>query len=172
MKSTKVRITLPDGPREVTFERNHLEVVFQDPEHDEPVTLRFHELQPGVYRVTLGGRQEIVYVEPGTDQVVVQTRYRRYRIPVERAERRGAARVQAGEVTVQAPMSGLVVEILKEAGDTVKEGEALLILEAMKMRSEITAPITGILRAFHVEPGQSVSAGQNLVTLRAEESGV
>ncbi len=173
MKGTKVRVTLPEGTHEVEFERNLQEVVFRLlGENQGTHTLRFHEIQPGVYRVELAGHQEVVWIEPGPDQVVVQTRYRRYVIPVERAERKGTVGIQEGEVVVRAPMSGLVVDVLKEAGERVAEGDSLLVLEAMKMRSEIPAPASGIIKKIHVEPGQSVSAGRDLVVLQVEESGV
>ncbi len=172
MKGTRVRVILPEGTHEVEFEKDLREVVFRPVNQEEPHTLRFHEIQPGVYRVELGDRQEIVLLEPGPDQVVVQTRYRRYLLRVERAGARAATGLREGEVTVRAPMSGLVVDVLKEAGETVKEGEALLILEAMKMRSEIPAPAPGVIKRIHVEPGQSVSAGRDLVVLQVSNSGV
>ncbi len=168
-KNSKVRVQLPEGPREVTFERDSLEVRFQSNPEEPPVSVRFQEIQPGLYRVVLGNRQEIVAVEPGADQVVVQTRYRRYVIPVERVGRQGAVSVAEGEITVKAPMSGLVVDVLKEAGERVQEGEALLVLEAMKMRSEIHAPASGIVKTVHVEPGQSVPPGHHLVVIQVEE---
>ena len=59
-----------------------------------------------------------------------------------------------------------MVEYLVEVGAEVAEGQPLLILEAMKMQNEISAPGPGILAAIHVEAGATVAAGDKLVTLK------
>lgn len=81
-------------------------------------------------------------------------------------------RVESGssEGTVVAPMNGQVVKVLKAQGDSVKGGEIVLILEAMKMENEVTAPMEGTLKELKVEPGQTVSPGQHLFSLEAAES--
>ena len=64
---------------------------------------------------------------------------------------KAAAPVAAGATTVSAPMPGKVLSINVKAGDAVKSGDVLLILEAMKMQNEIMAPADGtiIIAAFH-----------------------
>ncbi|GAB4405831.1 MAG: acetyl-CoA carboxylase biotin carboxyl carrier protein subunit [Microscillaceae bacterium] len=57
---------------------------------------------------------------------------------------------------VKAPMPGLIIEVKAEAGDTVKKGDPLLILEAMKMENIIKAPADGIIKTIKVEKGQNV----------------
>lgn len=70
--------------------------------------------------------------------------------------------------TVTAPMNGQVVKVFKEVGDTVENGEIVLILEAMKMENEVSAPQAGVLTELSVQPGQAVSPGQLL--FRVEEA--
>ena len=71
----------------------------------------------------------------------------------------------AGEHSIDAPMPGKVVKLVAAEGATVKAGEVLLILEAMKMQNEITADADGTVKKFNVAAGQSVKAHESLVIL-------
>ncbi len=64
-----------------------------------------------------------------------------------------------------APMPGKVVRVLVQAGDAVKQGQVLLVLEAMKMEQSTRSPTDGRIQAVHVREGDQVTAGQVLVTL-------
>jgi pyruvate carboxylase subunit B len=77
----------------------------------------------------------------------------------------GRQRVGAGEV--KAPMPGLVLRVLVEAGQQVEAGAGLVVLEAMKMENQIRAPAAGVVEAVRVEAGQAVEKGQILVVLAA-----
>lgn len=69
----------------------------------------------------------------------------------------------AGDVA--APMPGTVLKVKVAVGDAVKQGQVLLILEAMKMENEIVSPIDGIVAILNVEDGKSVSAGEVMVSI-------
>lgn len=73
------------------------------------------------------------------------------------------AAASAGDVA--APMPGTVLKVKVAAGDTVKKGQVLLILEAMKMENEIVSPADGKVAALNVEAGKSVTAGEVMVTI-------
>ena len=77
-----------------------------------------------------------------------------------------AERESAGGGVVKSVMPGVVVELLVAVGETVQEGQPLLILEAMKMQNEIGAPSTATVTAIHIEQGTAVGAGEKLVTLK------
>ncbi|HYH08046.1 MAG TPA: acetyl-CoA carboxylase biotin carboxyl carrier protein subunit [Thermoanaerobaculia bacterium] len=79
------------------------------------------------------------------------------------AKRRRREDEIAGGGVVKALMPGRVVRVLVAKGDTVTKGAGLLILEAMKMENEITAPADGTVDELFVEPGQTVEAGMELV---------
>ncbi len=66
---------------------------------------------------------------------------------------------------VAAPMPGTVLKVNVAAGDTVKKGQVLLILEAMKMENEIVSPSDGKVTILNVEAGKSVSAGEVMVSI-------
>ncbi len=70
-----------------------------------------------------------------------------------------------GAVKVNAPMPGKILNIKANAGQAVKKGEVLLILEAMKMENEIVATSDGTIASINVTVGQSVEAGDVLATL-------
>lgn len=70
-----------------------------------------------------------------------------------------------GSVAVTAPMPGKILGVKTSVGQSVKKGEVLVILEAMKMENEIVAPSDGTIASIHVSNGDSVETGKTLVTL-------
>ncbi|MBQ6569178.1 MAG: biotin/lipoyl-binding protein [Clostridia bacterium] len=71
----------------------------------------------------------------------------------------------AGKEVVNSPMPGTILNINVKAGDSVKRGDVLLILEAMKMENEIMAPRDAVVAGVHVNKGESVESGTPLVSL-------
>ena len=71
----------------------------------------------------------------------------------------------AGSVKVTAPMPGKIISTKAGIGQSVKKGEVILILEAMKMENEIVAPQDGIVASIDVSAGDAVEAGTILATL-------
>ncbi len=70
-----------------------------------------------------------------------------------------------GELSVIAPMPGMVVQYEVEEGDAVKVGDVLVILEAMKMQNSLTSNYEGVVRSLKVSPGTSVEKNQVLLTI-------
>lgn len=71
----------------------------------------------------------------------------------------------AGSVQVVAPMPGKILSVKIKAGDSVKKGQVLLVLEAMKMENEIVAPADGTVASVDTAVGSSVEAGALLASL-------
>ena len=76
----------------------------------------------------------------------------------------GPSRVE-GRQTVMAPMPGRVVRVLVAVGDRVTAGQAVVIVEAMKMENELRAPRDGVVREVAAREGAAVEAGAVLVAM-------
>ena len=76
-----------------------------------------------------------------------------------------AAAGAAGAVSVKAPMPGNILDVKVSAGASVKAGDVLVILEAMKMENEILAPQDGTVASVNVNKGDTVNSGDVLVSM-------
>jgi methylmalonyl-CoA carboxyltransferase small subunit len=74
----------------------------------------------------------------------------------------GAAPVNEEKVA-RSPVSGIVVRATAQVGQTLQVGDVLLILEAMKMETSVTSPVTGKVKSINVAQGDSVQNGQIVV---------
>jgi methylmalonyl-CoA carboxyltransferase 1.3S subunit len=63
----------------------------------------------------------------------------------------------------RSPVSGIVIKIAAQVGQTIQPGDVLMVLEAMKMETNITAPAPGKIAAIVINAGDSVQSGQVLV---------
>ena len=119
-----------------------------------------------------GGKSYAMSIEGGPHEIAVTIAGLRYDCQLEdereRAANLAARAANKGGGLLKAVMPGVVVELLVEIGDTVVEGQPLLILEAMKMQNEIGAPGDGVVKALHAAAGAAVGAGDKLVTLAGE----
>lgn len=77
-----------------------------------------------------------------------------------------SAAPSAGTQTIDCPMPGTILDIKVKPGDTVAEGQIILILEAMKMENEIVAPAAGTIDTVQVTKGSAVNAGDILVSIK------
>lgn len=73
--------------------------------------------------------------------------------------------VSAGSEVITSPMPGTILGVKVNAGDSVKAGDVLVVLEAMKMENEIKAPHDATVAAVLVKQGDSVDSGTDLVSL-------
>jgi biotin carboxyl carrier protein len=138
----------------------------------QPVGIDFHPVagQP-VYSLLVNGRSYEAYVNPLDDglQVLLQGRLYPVTVEDERTKRlresSSGQPVTKGEIQVKAPMPGLVVATLVEAGRQVEKGELLIILESMKMQNELKSARAGKITRVRVKAGDSVEQNQILMTL-------
>ncbi len=82
-----------------------------------------------------------------------------------KAEAPKAAAPQGAGTEVKAPMPGNILQVNVKPGDAVKEGQQLMVLEAMKMENEILAPVSGKITVIAVAKGSTVESGSLLCTI-------
>ena len=165
-------VTLEDHEAEVEFQtdgdRVWLEVEGRRLEAD------FRRLPDGeVYSLLIAGRSYEVRVSPVQGGVVVSVGGTTFPVEVRHPlEKRLQSVLRTADAnhgeTVAAPMPGLVVAIKVRKGERVQRGQAVAVIEAMKMQNELTARQGGVVSEVLVGERVSVSAGQPLVRLAPE----
>ncbi|MFW7686284.1 biotin/lipoyl-containing protein, partial [Klebsiella pneumoniae] len=121
----------------------------------QPVAKAEKPAASGVYTVEVEGKAFVVKVSDGGDVSQLTA-----------AAPAPAAAAPAGAGTpVTAPLAGTIWKVLASEGQTVAAGEVLLILEAMKMETEIRAAQAGTVRGIAVKSGDAVAVGDTLMTL-------
>jgi biotin carboxyl carrier protein len=120
------------------------------------------------YTITVNGNVYEVSVEEGatgvTSAPVAQAPKAAPKAPVVATPVK-AASTSAGSVKVNSPMPGKILAIKANAGQSIKKGQVICVLEAMKMENEIVAPSDGTVASINVAVGSSVEAGEVLATL-------
>ncbi len=155
-------------------------------------SLEVRRLSPGLFEVRLRGRVHVVDAfrhDYGTLSLIVDTasysamldwrggtkvsvRLRHASYPLEILDekklrlRRAAGRFTAeGRQVVTSPMPGKVVKVLVRVGDEVKQGQGLVVVEAMKMENELKSPKDGKVAEVLAAEGQTVEANAKLCTV-------
>ena len=130
-----------------------------------------HVPRAHIYSLLLDGKSFEFSLHEGEDGIELSGGAGIFRVHVEDA-RTHAARAKTaaaggarGPRIVRAVMPGIVRELVVAEGQAVEKGDALLILEAMKMENEIRADQPGTVRKLHVAPGATVEKGAKLVEI-------
>ena len=118
---------------------------------------------PGEFIVRDGDRITRVFAAVSGETTWVFCDGVTYEIVEERGSARSRASAPAGSLT--APMPATVVQVKVNAGDAVKRGDILIVLEAMKMELPVRAPADGRVTAVHCEPGQLVQPDTSLIEI-------
>jgi biotin carboxyl carrier protein len=134
----------------------------------------FFSAQENIYSLIIDHHSyEVDIDEGGRDQYSVLLKDDHFDVQIvdekkkKLAEKLGAK--AGGLQEIKSPMAGNIWKLMKNQGDTVKEGEVLLILEAMKMENEIRSPIEGVVTSMNAVEGAAVSAGALLCLLEPAE---
>ena len=117
------------------------------------------------YTITVNGNVYDVVVEEGQTSGVVMSAPKQAPKAAPVAAPKAAATGAAGSVKIEAGAAGKVFKIEKNVGAAVKKGDAVVIVEAMKMEIPVVAPQDGTVASINVAVGDSVEAGALLATL-------
>ena len=118
--------------------------------------------QPRRIIVELDGVSSFAYVVRSNDQWWIHFQGR---IFVVNMHEPGSQDSSLSEGSLSAPMPGTILDVLVKAGQRVRKGQTLLVMEAMKMEHRIQAPKAGEVTIVHFEKGDRVDMGQNLVEI-------
>ena len=118
------------------------------------------------YNITVNGTTyEVIVEEVGSGSTHTPV----YSAPVAPATAPAAPKAQAASVgganKVYAPMPGTILDMKVTAGQTVKKGDVICVLEAMKMENDIPSPCDGVVASVLVQKGASVAANDVIVTI-------
>jgi biotin carboxyl carrier protein len=126
-------------------------------------------------KVTVNGEEFEVELEQDGDNWIATVAGKTFEINVPDAKpapkkkrSTGGKAKKSGKVSANIP--GKVVTVEVSVGDEVKEGQVVMILEAMKMQNEIQAPVSGTITEIHCEEGQSIEANVPLLVITPSES--
>lgn len=119
------------------------------------------------YTITVNGNVYDVTVEEGasTGAPAAAPRAAAPKAAPAAAPKAAAPAGAAGSVVVVAPMPGKILAVKTAAGQAVKKGDVIMVLEAMKMENDIVAPQDGTIASINAANGDSVEAGATLATL-------
>jgi biotin carboxyl carrier protein len=121
------------------------------------------------YRITVDGKTyemdvELIGANGAAVQPVAKAAAPVVSAPAAPAPAAKPAAASTGAVI--APMPGTILKVLKASGDAVKAGDVVLILEAMKMENEITAPSDGVIGSLSLAQGSTVAGGDLLFEVK------
>ncbi|WP_231511637.1 biotin/lipoyl-containing protein [Chondromyces apiculatus] len=113
------------------------------------------------------GRGVDLWLEGTPPQLGVVASGQRYQIKVESERSRdaiGISKAQGqGAGLLRSPMPGRVLKVLVQEGDTIRAGQPLVVVEAMKMENELAAERDGVVKQIFVSPGATVEGGARLL---------
>jgi len=126
-----------------------------------------------VFSLLVEGRSHEVRVSPGNGRLDVTLNGMSFPVEVRHPLEKALQRVRhdqaaSGEETILAPMPGLVVALRVKTGERVEAGQAIVVVEAMKMQNELTCRAGGVVEDVLVAERASVASGQALVRILAE----
>lgn len=138
---------------------------------DEPFEIKIISLKNDIAQIEVNG---IHYTVDVSDMGYLPTVVPHVSVPhtPQIAALTPTARTQPKSVVgtneIAAPMPGVILNIVASEGDSVKTGDILMTIEAMKMENQIKAIDNGTITKIHVKEGDSISEGQLLITMGGE----
>ena len=127
-----------------------------------PQIFVFPDDKPGRVIVNVEGKNKISHIARFEDTWWVHLNGRSHEVTL---HEKGGPESLASEGSLTAPMPGTVLETMVKKGQRVRNGQALMILEAMKMEHRVLSPIDGEVTIIHYSEGDKVSMGDTLLEI-------
>lgn len=135
-----------------------------------PAEVEARTLRPGVLSLIVDGRAWRVVLEENANDPAMHIAGERIPYRVDDPRSLKARRIRTGGLDgpkpIKASMPGRVVRVLVARGDSVKEHQGVVVVEAMKMQNELKSPKDGKVAELRVAPGDTVSAGDVLAVIQ------
>lgn len=119
--------------------------------------------------ISVNGQEYKVYLEPSKERELAYPTPRLVRAPAihgEGPKKTAAPDEPKGAGVIRSPLPGLVLKLLVEQGQSVKKGQNVCVMEAMKMENAIPSTVDGVVEQVCVRQGDSILEGQELVRIR------
>ncbi len=159
------RVYIGNNEYKVEISDHHVAV---NGEQEQGHLIPLNEL--GLYLLRMGSQARELQMHlqgPSTYEVLSGVRRVIARVMKDRGQLRGLVEPQQVG-SLNAPMPGMVVNVLVNPGNLVDEGQVVIVLESMKMQMELRAPVSGRVSAIHVRPRDQVEKGKLLVKIEKE----
>lgn len=135
------------------------------------------DLQPlhgdDLHSLVLDGHSREMVLEREGDRTIVSLDGERIEVRVQDEVSRALSAIggpkATGDTEILAPMPGVVVDVPVRPGDEIRAGQAVVVVEAMKMQNELTAEHDGVVTKVEVKAGDTVDGGAVLVVVKAKE---
>ncbi|MBJ6137185.1 acetyl/propionyl/methylcrotonyl-CoA carboxylase subunit alpha [Marinobacter litoralis] len=131
--------------------------------------LQTHSHKPGLLCIIDNGVRHRCQYHQNGDSLYLQAFGRSWSI-VDRTHQPAAGAQGAGSGRIQAAMDGAIIDVLVAEGETVSQGQTLVVLEAMKMEHPVKADRDGVVAGLHTNTGDQVKRSQLLVELAADDA--
>lgn len=124
------------------------------------------EIKPGHLKIMVGDRLIKAIVTEGETVKYVFIDGNVFKVkPVELTGRKKKSKKESDESDLDSPISGKIVNVKVKTGETVKKGEVLMVIEAMKMEYLIRAPFKGKVKKVHFKENDQIEIGQTTIEI-------
>lgn len=165
-QNTMLKATVNSQTFDIQSDKNEISV------NSQPFSWDMVEIKDGNFHVIYNHKSynaEVLEADYQTKSFVIKINNTKYAVSVKDRfnillDQLGMGNVNSAKVNdLKAPMPGLIVDIKVQVGDTVKKGDTILILEAMKMENVLKATGEGIIKAIKIAPKQNVEKNQVMI---------
>jgi biotin carboxyl carrier protein len=145
---------------------SHFKIEIQRPDGKQILRVRVLSRSQERWTLEVNGQIEDVLVSERKDELLIDWNHQTFAIQVSPLRKKLARSLLPPETprvaSLTAPMTGKVITVLAGEGEAVREGQGLVIIEAMKMQNELKSPKSGTVTTCNVQEGEIVNGGELL----------